>query len=42
MDSIYERIVPDYSEYRNRAVPSEPVPPTPVAAPAALAAATKK
>jgi methylglyoxal synthase len=32
MDSIYERIVPDYAEYRNRAVPTEPVPPAPVLA----------
>jgi methylglyoxal synthase len=27
MDSVYERIVPDYSEYRNRAIPAEPPPP---------------
>jgi methylglyoxal synthase len=25
MDSIYERIVPDYSEYRSRPIPGEPV-----------------
>ncbi|HEX3730145.1 MAG TPA: methylglyoxal synthase [Opitutaceae bacterium] len=27
MDSLYERIVPDYSEYRNRPVPAADVPP---------------
>jgi methylglyoxal synthase len=35
MDSTYERLVPDYSEYRNRRVPGEP----PAAAPAAPAPA---
>jgi methylglyoxal synthase len=35
MDSIYERIVPDYAEYRNRPVPGESASPVPaVAAPA--------
>jgi methylglyoxal synthase len=24
MDSVYERIVPDYSEYRSRLIPGEP------------------
>jgi methylglyoxal synthase len=41
MDSTYERLVPDYSEYRNRRVPGEPPPVSPaapVAAPVALAA----
>jgi methylglyoxal synthase len=30
MDSTYERLVPDYSEYRNRRVPTEPTPVPPL------------
>ena len=30
MDSTYLRIVPDYSEYRNRPIPQETVPASPL------------
>ena len=42
MDSTYERLVPDYSEYRNRRVPGEPptaLPVVPAPVPVAVAAA---
>jgi len=29
MDSTYQRIVPDYSFYRQRPIPGEPAPPPP-------------
>jgi hypothetical protein len=40
MDSTYERLVPDYSEYRNRRVPGEPLT-VPAVAPAVVPPLTK-